>query len=92
MKYSEEQTSPILRKKNKIKSCRVLDIEGKNLIIRDFFNKENTTKFLVSDPGEYTVGSYVDMIFYRVGSISQRMDFVGHTPPDFTPENGEEIF
>lgn len=92
MTYKYEQTKkPVLRRRNAIKTCKILDIQENNLIIRDYFDKENTIKFLVSEPDKYKIGSYVDMTFYRNGSTSCRTELIGHTPPGFVPTDGVEI-
>ena len=36
-------------------------------------DKGKTVEFAVSDPDNYKVGGYVDMIFYRIGSNSHKL-------------------
>lgn len=92
MKYKHEQTTTILRHRNSIRAYRILDIQGNNLIIRSNLDKEKTMEFAVSDPDNYKVNDYVDMVFTRTGSSSYRIELIGHTPSTFTPNNGIDIF
>ena len=91
MNYKQEQTTTILRHRNSIKAYKILDIQGNNLIIRNNLDKSKMIEFAVSEPGNYKVGSYVDMIFTRMGSSSHRIELIGHTPPEFMPDNGVDI-
>lgn len=49
-------------------------------------------EFAVSDPDNYKVNDYVDMVFTWMGSSSYKIELIGHTPPTFTPNNGIDIF
>lgn len=91
MAYKHEQTTVILRLRNSIRAFKILDIKGNNLITRNNFNKDKTVEFEVLNPDNYNIGDYVDMIFFRTGSSSYRIELIGHTPSGFMPVNGEDI-
>lgn len=92
MEYKNEQTKAILRRRNSIQAYRILDIQGDSLIIRNPYNRERTVEILIPKiVGGYNVGDYADIIFFRTGSTGYTAEVIGHTPPEFTPSNGEEI-
>ena len=91
MEYKHEQTTAILRHRNSIRAYRILDIQGNNLIVRNNLDKGRTAEYPVSEPDNYKVGGYVDMVFVRRGSSSYAIQLIGHTPPEFTPDNGQDI-
>ncbi len=92
MEYKNEQTKAILRRRNSIRAYRILDIQGDSLIIKNPYNRERTVEISVPKiVGGYNVGDYADIIFLRTGSTGYTAEVIGHTPPEFTPSNGEEI-
>jgi len=92
MEYKREQTTTILRRRNFIRAFKILDIQGSNLIVRNSFNRNKTAEFAVSEPDEYKVGDYVDMVFTKTGSNSHTIELIGHTPTQFTPKGNAEIW
>lgn len=94
MNYKHEQTATILRRRNSIKAYKILDIQGNNLIVRNNLDKsktDRTAEFPVSEPGNYKVGGYVDMVLVSRGSNSHAIQLIGHTPPEFVPDNGADV-
>lgn len=91
MKYKPEQTTALLRRRNSIRTFKVLGIKGNDLIIRNSYDRGKTAAFTVSEPDNYKIGGYVDMVFVRRGSSSYAIQLIGHTPPEFTPDNGQDI-
>lgn len=92
MEYKREQTTAILRYRNSIRAFRVLAIQGNNLIVRNSYDRNKTACFTVSEPDEYKVGGYVDMVFTKTGSNSYTIELIGHTPTQFTPKGNVEIW
>lgn len=92
MEYKREQTTTILRRRNFIKAFRILDIQGNDLIVRNSYDRNKTACFTVSEPDEYKVGGYVDMVFTKTGTSSHTIELIGHTPPEFTPKGNVEIW
>lgn len=78
MEYKREQTTTILRRRNFIRAFRVLAIRGDNLIVRNSYDRNKTAVFEVSEPNEYKVGSYVDMVFIKTGTSSHTIELIGH--------------
>lgn len=92
MEYKHEQTTTVLRRRNSIRSYRILDIQGDNLVIRNPYNRECTVGIPVPKlVGGYKVGDYVDIIYFRTGSTGYKAKVIGHTPPEFTLDNGADI-
>lgn len=91
MEYKHEQTTTILRHGGHIRAYRILDIQGNNLIVRNNLDKNKTAELPVSEPDNYKIDGYVDLVFVRRGSSSYTMRLIGHTPPEFTPDNGQDI-
>lgn len=92
MEYRREQTTSALRRRNSIKSFKILAVQNSNLIVRNSLDRSKTAKFAVSEPDEYNVGDCVDMVFIKTGSNSYSMELIGHTPPEFTPKGNVEIW
>lgn len=82
-KFKPEQASPVLRRRNFIKACRVLDVQGNYLVIEDNLDTSGKMRFLVTEPDSYEIGGCVDMVFSRIGDSSHKARLVGHTPPEF---------
>lgn len=92
MEYKNEQTKVILRRRNSIQAFKVLDIQGDNLIIRNPYNRKHTVKvFVPKIVGDYKAGDYADIKFLRTGSTGYTVEVVGHTPPEFMPDNEADI-
>ena len=91
MDYKQEQLTTASRYRNNIRSYKILQISGDNLIFRISNNSDETASFPVSVPESYKVGGYVDFCVTSQGRTSHTIRFIGHTPPKFIPENGEEI-
>lgn len=90
MKYKQEQTTAALRRENAIMVYRVLEVRGSDLIARNSLNKGGAVMLAVSNPDDYRVGDYVDMVIVPTGDNSRRIKLVGHTPPEFRPGKGQE--
>lgn len=92
MEYKHEQTTAILRHRNSIRAYRILDIQGDNLVIRNPYNREHTVGIPVPKlVSGYKVGDYADIIYLRTGSTGYKAEVIGHTPPEFTPDNEQDI-
>lgn len=92
MEYKHEQTTTILRHRNSIRAYRILDIRGDNLVIRNSYNRECTVGIPVPKlVNSYKVGDYADIVYFRTGSTGYKAEVIGHTPPEFTPDNGADI-
>lgn len=92
MTYKHEQTKPVLRRRNSIRTYKVLDIKEGNLIVRNPYKREKTEEILVPKlENDYKVGDYADIIFCKMGSSSYKTELIGHTPPEFVSTNGEDI-
>lgn len=92
MEYKHEQTTAILRHRNSIRAYRILDIQGDNLVIRNPYNRERTVGIPVPKlVSGYKVGDYADIIYLRTGSTGYKAEVIGHTPPEFTPDNEQDI-
>lgn len=92
MEYKREQTTTMLRCKNSIRSYKILDVRENRLIVRNPLNKNGTVEVPVSEPDNYKAGDYVDLVFIRMGSNSHRIELIGHTPPEFSPNNRIDVF
>lgn len=92
MECKREQTTTILRRRNFIRAFKILGIQGNNLIVRNSFDRNKTAEFAVSEPNEYKVGGYVDMVFIKTGTSSYTIELIGYTPPEFTPKGNVEIY
>lgn len=92
MEYKREQTTAVLRRRNFIRAFKILDIQGNNLIVRNNLDKSKKAKFPVSEPGNYKIGSCVDMVFIKTGSSSHTIELIGITPPEFIPQSNIEIY
>lgn len=92
MEYKREQSTIVLRRRNSVRAFRVLAIQGDNLIVRNSYDRDKTAEFAVSEPDEYKVGDYVDMVFIKTGTNSHTIELIGHTPPEFTPKGNVEIW
>lgn len=92
MEYKREQTTTILRRRNFIRAFKILAIQGDNLIVRNSYDRNKTAEFAVSEPDEYKVGGYVDMVFIKTGTSSHTIELIGHTPEEFIPKGNVEIF
>lgn len=92
MEYKREQTTTMLRRRNFIRAFRILGVRDNNLIIRNSLDRNKTAEFAVSEPDEYKVGGYVDMVFIKTGTSSHTIELIGHTPPEFTPKGNVEIY
>lgn len=91
MGYKIEQKSKVQRLMNNIRAFRILDIKDKCLIIRNATDRKACAMIDVPDTKEYEIGSYVDVIFSKMGTSSYRMEFLGKTPPEFVPKHENDI-
>lgn len=92
MEYKYEQTTTILRQRNSIMAYRILDMQGDNLVIRNPYDRERTVGIPVPKlVSGYKVGDYADIIFFRTGSTGYTVEVIGHTPPEFVPDNGADV-
>ena len=87
--------SKIDRRMNGVSSHKVIGVEGNNLVIAvpSVLSKDGKIPFLMSDTSGIKQGDYVDFCFaYTVTdgwANSYRAQFLGITPPEFKPENGQ---
>lgn len=87
--------SKIDRRMNGVSSHKVIGVEGNNLVIAvpSVLSKNGKIPFLMSDISGIKQGDYVDFCFaYTVTdgrANSYRAQFLGITPPEFKPENGQ---
>ncbi len=87
--------SKIDRRMNGVSSHKVIGVEGNNLVIAvpSVLSKDGKIPFLMSDTSGIKQGDYVDFCFaYTVTdgrADSYRAQFLGITPPEFKPENGQ---
>ena len=87
--------SKIDRRMNGVSSHKVIGIDGNNLVIAvpSVLSKDGKISFLMSDTSGIKQGDYVDFCFaYTVTNgqtNSYRAQFLGITPSEFKPENGE---
>lgn len=87
--------SKIDRRMNGVSSHKVIGVEGNNLVIAvpSVLSKDGKIPFLMSDTSGIKQGDYVDFCFaYTVTNgraNSYQAQFLGITPPEFKPENGE---
>ena len=87
--------SKIDRRMNGVSSHKVIGVEGNNLVIAvpSVLTKDGKIPFLMSDTSGIKQGDYVDFCFaYTVTdgrANSYRAQFLGITPPEFKPENGQ---
>lgn len=91
MNYKQEQTSNIKRRRSGITAHKILAIKGNNLTIRKNLKEPNTMDFSVLDARHYKAGEYVDMVIIKTGDHSSTTKLIGHTPPEFVPDNGVDI-
>ena len=92
MAYEFERIKPALRRMNGIRAFRILKVRGNNLIVRNPWNMEKTFDLItVKNPNDYKIGDYIDAIINRMGASSYMSQFLGNTPLEFAPTNGEEI-
>ena len=92
---NEINLTKITRYRNNVKAHKILAIEGNKLIFRPQNGADKTTNIEVSNGKNYSVGEYIDLIvgFNRCNGriTSYRIRFVGKTPDEFVPANGEDI-
>ena len=87
--------SKIDRRMNGVSSHKVIGVEGNNLVIAvpSVLSKDGKIPFIMSDTSGIKQGDYVDFCFaYTVTdgrANSYRAQFLGITPPEFKPENGQ---
>lgn len=87
--------SKVDRRMNGITSHKVFEVEGNDLVIAvpSVLSKDSKISFLMSDTSSIKQGDYVDFCFtYTVTNgraNSYQAQFLGITPPEFKPENGE---
>ncbi len=92
MTYEYERTKPALRRTCSIHAYKILNIKGNRLIVRNLYNREEMFDLIsVKNPEDYKTGDYVDAIIGKLGSSSRMVQFLGKTPPEFVPNNGQEI-
>lgn len=95
--FDSRQANKFMRRNCNVKAFKILDVSGKNLILRlpAVFGKNRTMEIPVAKPESYSIGKYVDIILiYTIdGGVasSYKAEFLGKTPEQFIPENGEEI-
>lgn len=87
-----EQTSVAKRRENNVRAFKILGTKGNGLIIRNAVNKSTCVSITVPDSSDYEIGSYVDVIFTRMGSSSFRTELLGKTPLEFVPKSNVEIY
>lgn len=90
-KYKHEQTTIASRKINSVKAAKILEIKENSLIIRRGYKTNKTAEVLVSNPQDYKVNEYVDVVLYKNGTSSYGTKFLGRTPEAFIPSDGAEI-
>lgn len=95
--FDSRQINKFMRRNCNVKAFRILDVSDKNLVLKlpDAFGENRTMKIPVANSENYSVGEYVDIILiYTIdGGVasSYKAEFLGKTPEQFIPENGEEI-
>lgn len=89
--YKHEQTTAALRRINNVKAAKILEIKGNSLIIRRDYKTNKTVEISVSNPQDYKVNEYIDVILYSNGTSSYGTKFLGRTPGAFIPADGAEL-
>lgn len=89
--YEKEQKSRIQRKINSIWAAKILEIDGNHLVVRRSLRDDKKASIPVSDPEQYKVGQYIDVIIWSTGSSSYGAKYIGITPDEFIPEDGADI-
>lgn len=79
------------RHKNGIYAVKVLEIRRNNIIVKNPINPKTCILVPVSDSDYYGTGLYVDVAIANKGK-SFKANLIGVTPPEFVPNDGEEIF
>lgn len=90
--YKFEQTTMELRSKRSITAHKILDIEGNDLVIRLWLNRDDTERFHVTGSENYEIGQYVDFVILRTGKASHTTKLIGKTPEQFIPVDGSDIY
>lgn len=90
--YKFEQTTMELRSKRSITAHKILDIEGNDLVIRLWLNRDDIERFRVAEPENYEIGQYVDFVILRTGKASHTTKLIGKTPEQFIPVDGSDIY
>lgn len=91
-KQIDNKENPALRRTCSIHAYKILNIKGNRLIVRNLYNREKTFDLIsVKNPEDYEIGDYIDAIVNKLGTSSCIAQFLGKTPPEFVPNNGQEI-
>lgn len=98
--YDKRQLSKYLRRCNEIKAYNLLKVEDKKLTIPlpPVFGEGKTATFELNqrfDAERHIPGNYVDVILgyttYQGRATSYQLTYIGITPNEFIPTNGESI-
>lgn len=65
-----------------VRSTQILDISGGQMLFDDGYGE---TSFPLPGSGRYKKGDWIDIVACRTGDIGVRVQFLGHTPPEFIP-------
>lgn len=89
--YDKIQLTALARYQNEISVRQILDIKNGELIMHTWNSGEDICRIPVKKEQLplYSVSDYVDMIILRTGNASYTARLVGHTPPEFIPDNNK---
>lgn len=79
------------RHENGIYALKILEVREGNAVVKSPLNPKICVLVPLSDSDYYGTGLYVDVAIANKGK-SFKANLIGVTPPEFVPNDGEEIY